>query len=546
MLLFVRAGLTRIREGLGSLLRPRFNVAFRSADVLPDIAGHDPIKGNHYTTAEQVVLALYDKYQGLAKWGGEFAEAIVDYKAGKVLSPGLRAQLSAAAKLAVRSRGGSRQPEEVFGPELDYARAVLQAHGLAGGALHDWGVMAQLEGRVLAQLSLFQGGDPVPRLELLPWKDLRYQVDTRADVVTWDVLEGGRRTKVEIDNTSMMVYTDGEPMVDAEFNVSPSGRMLAAYGFSYLPFNAVPGSDEGWPALTNTLPLLDTASVLRALIQVGLRNWAIPTPVIEGLKSMQDVESTIAWARKNKWRPGRSMLATIGAFFLKGPDTGGFQTVGEHYINTIKAIAGSADTPAHVLGHADLAPTRSVGEDIRLSQDITATSEGQVWFSRINQHIDRCMRMSNAVNGTDLQPGVVEVTLAGANKSTMRAVTEMYFPAFDKGLIDAQTMLEKLPGVDPDVVKARLDEIAKGEGQRGRVLDLVGFMDRAVLLIEAVVQRRIPKAAAIALFRANTQAPDDLIAEVWAHVPDEQPMSPEEQAQLKLSAGSRASTAQET
>ncbi|TGK36178.1 hypothetical protein EHQ12_04230 [Leptospira gomenensis] len=227
------------------------------------------------------------------------------------------------------------------------------------------------------------------------------------------------------------------------------------------------------PKLGNILPDLDRLDEILEKFANSNNLFGIPTPVGK-TSTIEDAEATIQLIMTPlkrdeegneipdgdpNWEPGQMMISPVEWKFLE-PSGAGAESFLKEFNVRIQKVSGASGTPIHLLGFISLFGTNA-GAESTLEQINTAiTGIREIWKENLYELIIKAMLLQG-YSIEFLEEAGISINLPFATMIQLQMIATYWLPLYQEGLIDRDTMIEMFPGVDPEVIKERLE--AEGE-----------------------------------------------------------------------------------
>jgi len=368
--------------------------------------------GNKYKSYDAKVDELSSKYDGCSDWGCTFAQMII----------GLRSVFTLAGGINLKAKKNKDAKKEI-----EFIQTFLKHNNLDNEAIFDWGDSAEIEGKFLAGLYL---------------NSEKKNVDAR--FVSYKC----RKYKIKTAPNDYAVYEE------ASWSIDSASYVLKKENFVYKKF-------AGQASDVNTTP----SKVSKVLLQMenldkALWDWrkinslfASPTPVIEVEDKDEEKARKIQESiNKTNWRIGK-LLVTTGKFKYAEVGMASQQSIASEILNYIKVISGVTCIPPHFLGAPELMSNRATSSDLFDLIEAGVKKEREIWEGAYREMFEKAIIMANAAFSMSLDPEAFEVSLPQASEHKLKEIVDMWLPLFTSDVIDHDTILEKIPGVDAEQVK---------------------------------------------------------------------------------------------
>lgn len=399
-----------------------------------DITDNKHYTGNKYSTYEDQVTALANKYNNTADWGCQTTKNIIDVRAAFCIGRGVQ----------VKAREGfeGRKSER----EIEFIKNFIHFNKMDDRKPSDWAKEAEIEGKVLFRFKFqAESGNRMVKVWHVPWRDVKYKVaNTPEDYETY--------TRAWFTGSVSMEFGPNRTeSVDITFNVGPEEFVFARFG-------------GGGKDTTNTPS--KTAFVLDQTENLDKELWdwrkinhlfAAPTPVFEfDAECADEARQLDKTLKTNNWRIGKYIVLAGGRFHLETYSGEGFTTIQKAIEADVQAISGSTGVPVHFLGHPNLLSNRATAENLMELIELSTDKERDTWTATYTEMFQKAIRMWNRMAQTDLNPDAVEAVIPFAGGQNLEALEKVYLPMYIAGAMSLPTLLSKLVGVDQEAELARI------------------------------------------------------------------------------------------
>lgn len=397
----------------------RFLAQFFGASPARDVTAGPPERlaspGNPYPSYSETVLQLDKAYRGTASWGGIIAANVIDVRAAFMLGEGVQP----VPAEGVNAKDAAR--------ELAFLRSFLRWNELDLEEALNWAREAEIEGKFCVVLKAEV--DPAGRRRIsarfLPWTAHRYTVET--------------------DPADYAVYTG----VTYRPNNTGPEVFLPAGEFVFRPFG-------GRTHIVNE-PTPKAGLVLRAMeaLDKALVDWreinhlhASPFPWIKPANesAAEKLRQKLAEIR---WKVGKALI-TDAEVQMVGAPTGGIDSLEREITTNAKLISGQTGVAAHFLGFPDLLSNRSTSDNLFEATTVSVRRERMIWKGFYEELFRTAILMANAQHQAGLNPDLVTAQIAEADKARLEMLASVWLPLYQGGALSLRSLLEKIPGVDPE------------------------------------------------------------------------------------------------
>ena len=404
----------------------------------------DSYRGNPYVNYEQQVNELVKKFKGQATWGNEVTQNVVNVRSSFTIGSGVR-----AVKVG---EDGER--------EMAFVKAFMAHNGLDGEVAQSWVQEAELEGKFLAKIvatdriAKMNSDSPVAGIieaRFVSWTEHHYKIQTAPD----DYTEYEKAT-YEIVSMNRMV------------TLLPPEFVFKKFGGRTNDVNDTP------PRLGPVLRNLEDLD--KALFDWRKINnlFASPTPHMN-CDSQEEAKQLYADLRNINWKVGK-LICTSGVDFkmVEAQSGRGIESL-EHEITTnAKFISGASGVPVHFLGLPDLLSNRATADNLLELVVASTARERRIWIGFYTELFRKALAMANEnfQAGFNVDSIVADVPFVSADK--MKQLVEVWLPLYEGSVIDLDTIISRIPEIDTDEVKRKLEERKQREMDEMAALAIPG------------------------------------------------------------------------
>jgi hypothetical protein len=381
-------------------------------------------EAQYYTTYSSQVKAAIDKFLGIDKFGCQFVQSIVGFRANFIAGSG--------ASITAKSENS---------PEAQWLQEFKDYNKL-DQRLFEWVQYGELEGQVLFTFSVKDGN---VKVNFIPYSHKNY-------------------SPVCDDNDYTLITEmqhQGKTWLKDKFVYYKLG------GLAHYINNA-----------TNRLhvSLHDIEQIDRALNDwMKYRSKYGLGQLYFEAKIWEDASDLATEIRSKNWQPTTTISAPAKAYYVT-PD-GSALPIFENEIKTrVKKISGVTGVPPHFFGFTDLLANRSTSESLRDTVESTTAREINGWEWTVWQIVKQAMELHNTAKGTSLDPDSVEVTMMPVTDEQWNKLMNFYIPMNDLGFISDETITEMVPGIDAKREKSRLKN-QPNETEKFKITDNLGGSD---------------------------------------------------------------------
>ena len=371
-------------------------------------------QGNQYTSASAQAKELSSKYKGEAAWGCQVARNVVAVRASFSIGGGVRV-------IAM---------EDNAQKELDAMKSILRYNGInTVSQAVEWGREAEIEGKVLFAITP-SIPDKNVKIRFIPWTTYAY--------------------KIKADPEDYTVYET------AEYSIATRPVVLRADNFTFGRFAGRPADIDNSPPYCGVV-LMNMEYLDKAVYDYRKTNnlFAAPTPHFK-TADRQEAEDLRALLERMHWNVGKA-LVTSAEFNMVGIDQAGADALMKEIEANAKIISGATGVPVHFLGLPDLLSNRATAENLMELVLSSTVSARAVWLGVYTDMFRKALRLYAAVNRLDLDETKIGVDIPIMSTSRVKELVEVWLPLYAGHAISLDTLLAKIPEVDADKEKARIE-----------------------------------------------------------------------------------------
>ena len=375
------------------------------------------ITGNEYTGYDEATRELARKYDGSGDWGNQIAQILIDARATAICGAGLK----------VSAPEGNVAEDEFIARFLDH-------NGLDEENLITFAKDGEIDGKILIKLvkELDDQGKPIVGVRLLPWSELEYKV-----IVEKDDYKKIKGVTYKLED---QVLTMSNPEEFIFFKLS--GRTTKV--------------NETRSKVAKVIMQMENLD--RALQDLRKINklFAHPTPWAQ-TQTMEEANDLVGLVETKKWKIGK-FLAGTADFSFKGADLSGGDSLIKEIVTNVQLISGGTGIPPHFLGFPELMSNRATAENLMEMIVLATGPERKVHVGGWKEVVTKAMLLQNKLDNGSLNPEVVTVDIPYTSNEALEEVITVWLPLRESMYISEDTFLSKIPGVDPEKEKKKLEE----------------------------------------------------------------------------------------
>ncbi len=382
--------------------------------------------GNPYPTYSAATEALAAAYEGTGDWGTQQVRNVVDLRCSFILGMGVKPSVAEGVDPSTMQR------------EIAFIKSFMQYNDLDEELPQDWCVDAEIEGKLLCELSVdttdgtsASGGGKI-RANHLAWTEKKYRIITSTKDFT-------RALKaIYKDKRGVNVIIPEENLVWKRFG----GR--------------IKNVNDPKSKVAAVLPSLED-------LDRALRDWRTinnlhtPTPVVH-CETKAEVDDTWSWMQDKNWKIGKILVMT-GQYSLVGLPPGSLSSIKDEIVNHARIISGGTGIPVQFLGLPDLLSSRATAENLMEVIHASTTKDRAIWQGFYEELFQKVLTLANEeLAGGFKNVESISASIPPVSLTKLKELMEVWLPLNLEGKISDETLLSKIPEVD---VEAELDRIKK-------------------------------------------------------------------------------------
>lgn len=398
---------------------------------------------SRWRTYDQQVEELDKRYNNRTDFGSHGVKTCVDYRASWIAGNGAQFSVDGAE-------------------EQEFLNDFITYNFLDSTFFHEIVTEGEIEGKSLLYQVAKKEEDGKICIDLkhLSWIASRYHVHTRGD-----------------DYEDIIHITKGADGKEDLVNVEYATYVKLGGSRRYV--------NDSPPRLSYVLWNLD--SLDRAMDDLRRINHkfgaAFPyweTSGDQGLNHAQVITNTLRGEKasgQQAWRIGHSMAAPA-KFYYGEPSGEGAEMIQKEIIRHATIISSASGVPIHFLGYVELMSNRATAQELTEQINATTGPERIAWAEKLEEIAKKAFLLYNATTGKTLNPDSIKVTIPAVSIAQVEMLMSVYFPLNTAGKISDETLLERVPGVEPKEEQKRLKkENAKALVDAVNQMKAMGGMD---------------------------------------------------------------------
>jgi len=414
----------------GEIKRLKANVQFLegSRDILSTMItnassnSEEEVRGNNFANYASQINALYDMYNGLAKYGSHTVRGIINIRVAFIGGEGM----------SVVSDNPATQ---------DYINRFLQANKLNGSLLINLIKTGELEGKCLMVLEP-ETSDEYIRVRFVTHYINPYTVNVSSDDPN------------EIESVTYKPDKQSEKEEEIE-----------TYKCVYVKLGGSPDKVNDTYTKTGTC-LTQIQNYDRALYDLRANNHLFAKITPYWKTATQSDAQIINNAVNNKeWTIGQGYAGNAD-FSLVSPPTTALECINGEMLLNMKIIATVTGIPIHWMAWTEMLSNRATAENLLEVINAHTKEERLIWIESFTDLIDRARNMAvdKGWESNEILEGSIQVKLPTATLSALTAIQNTWIPLKQAGVISMTTLRNRIPEINP----IEEEELIRIEVEKGK------------------------------------------------------------------------------
>jgi hypothetical protein len=375
---------------------------------------------NNYDTYEKQVLGAYEMYNGTSTYGAELLGAIIDARVSFIGGEGISIS---AEKPATE----------------DFLKQFIKDNRLDGSRFIDTIRTGELEGKNLLILNKDMKKESKVKITSFRWKTHKY------------VVHADGYDKEEI--TSITYKKDGMDDVELKENY-----VFVRLGGTWDKVNDTP------PKIAKVLTDIENFSRAKYDSRKSNHLFGRVTPWMQTESDPEAAQFRDA-VQSGQWEIGDG-YAGSGMLHLVAPDSDASKVIYDEMVTLLRIISTGTSIPIHWLAHPDLMSNRATAENLIEVVKAGTQLERKSWEEALEVVFRKAMDIAVNSGWDNDIIGPFEVKLPFVSLAEIKTIVDALKKSVDSKYISVETYQQKLPGIDPDIEKKRLEAQRKEEAER--------------------------------------------------------------------------------
>ena len=373
-------------------------------------------KGNQYTSYDYAVTELFRKYHNLSRWGCGLVKTIIDWRATQISGNG--------ANVSAKNKKTQKWLTDFFAYNYLDSHATFEA-------VRD----SELEGKALLYLTLSDDKETV-NVRHISYMQYKYNLQINDD---------------DYENMKSVTFVDA---AKREIKLLPDQFVFVKTSGSKRVYVNTP------PRTAYVLSKIDDVDKAMSDIRENNRLFGFITPIISTNGDMQIAmaeRKSLFGKLKSMWSIGK-MLVTPGTFSFAEPTGNAINSIKSEVETLIRVISYVTGIPVSFLGYPDLLSNRPAAIDLNEMINITTSVERLIWEAKLKELAEKAIDMYNLANNANLSKEGIKVSLPVVSMSQIELIKDIYIELYRESAISLETLLERLPGIDPVFELQRINQ----------------------------------------------------------------------------------------
>jgi hypothetical protein len=375
---------------------------------------------NNYNTYEKQVVGAYEMYNGISTYGAELLGAIIDARVAFIGGEGV----------SISADNPSTE---------DFLNQLIKDNRLDGSRFIDTIRTGELEGKNLLILSKDMKKESKVKITSFRWKTHKY------------VVHADGYDKEEV--TSITYKKNGMDEEELKENY-----VFVRLGGTWDKVNDTPSK------IAKVLTDIENFSRAKYDSRKSNHLFGRVTPWMQTDENSEAAKFRDA-VQSGEWEIGDG-YAGSGMLHLVAPGSDASKVIYDEMVMQLRIISTGTSIPIHWLAHPDLMSNRATAENLIEVVKAGTQLERKTWEEALEVVFRKAMDMAVDSGWSNDIIGDFEVKLPFVSLAEIVAIVEALKASVDSKYISVETFQQKLPGIDPDIEKKRLESQRKEEAER--------------------------------------------------------------------------------
>jgi hypothetical protein len=408
-------------------------------------AEKQPNKNNYKTYGSQVEQ-IYKMYFNESDYGGETARGLIDTRVSLECGEGMNVVVYDSPEFTELQKEKKKIKVQAFKSKSKYTRRMqallddpkeeeikdlkkesvetfidkfIDDNQLDGSGLFDICETGEREGKVLLVLNLVN--DKI-KINIFNWYTNKYDVvrnSETGDIESITYIKNGVQTPIALDRAVF----------------------IQLYGLKTDP-NKTP------PRIANVLTQIENRSRARYDLRYNNHLYAKNFLWFETQDKNQS-DAIKNWMKSNQFNVSKSGAGQARPYYVT-PDTSISTTINLERTMDLKDIANAMGIPVF-FNDPELISNKSLGDMMLEQVNQSTKKERLILESALKELIQKAMQLgvNSNIEGAVYKPDMFGVNLPLITFDTLKNLIEVWGNLFDKGFVSKQTVMGKIPGINP-------------------------------------------------------------------------------------------------
>ena len=383
---------------------------------------------NPYNSWELQVAEAKKKYDGLADWGNQLSQRIIN----------LRVALSVPGGISIaKNPNYNGEVEEAIKAE-EFLLEFLDYNTLDMTYPRKMAIEAELQGNVLLQLTWAEK-DKLPVVNYYARDEYGYVIEATPK-------------------------NAAKPKLTATYTLGSKETVFNDDAMVFIAFNDIAGNWQGYPTIGGVLRYLEN-------LEKDTMDWrklnhlfAHPTPHFK-CETKDEADAVNAMIVSTGWQVGTA-IATNSELKLVGV-AGTEVTLLQSAITTgAKVVSGHTGIGIHFLGFANVMSNRATADSMGEPQEVTLQTEISMWQAFYTDLFRKAIRMRNKEINKSIPEDAFVASILPMTDRQWKILREVYMPSVGQNLLSRETYLDNVPGLNVKQEKERIEKEAEEKAKK--------------------------------------------------------------------------------
>jgi hypothetical protein len=367
---------------------------------------------NRFPTYTEQVHDINDMYNSRTEFGSEFLRAVLDTRVSFIAGEGL----------VIKAKNKQL---------TDWINQFLDFNKLRSSKLMDAVLLSEMEGKSL--MGLF----PSTKDEKIKVKLFSYYVTPYR--VVMDDFQLGEITKIEATRNEQDIVLTPDRAVYVKIGGSPDRVNRTV------------------PRIANVLTDIDNGSRTRYDLRHNNHLFGKITPYFK-TETSNEAKSLYEKIIAKLWKPGSAFAGTAD-YSLVEPAGNAINSLKEELVISMKHISLNTGIPIQWLAYPELLSNRATADNMIEMINSATIRERILWQEGLTDLIRKAMAISFEKGWIKFnKPDDFKIEIPNVSIALLQQISSVWIPLEQNGYISKETVMGKVPGIDPIAEKKIIDK----------------------------------------------------------------------------------------